>query len=73
MTCRHDVTDAGWALIAPLLLNKRRGVPRVDDRRVISGISKTRHRGLAWVDWQLTLALAAYDLIRLPKLLRAAA
>ena len=35
--------------------------------------SKTRHRGLARVDWQFTLALAAYDLIRLPKLLKAAA
>ena len=52
MTCRHDVTDAEWALIAPLLPNKPRGVPRVDDRRMISGISKTRHRGLARVDWQ---------------------
>ncbi len=35
--------------------------------------TKTRHRGLARVGWQFTLALAAYDLIRLPKLLRAAA
>ena len=27
-----------------------------------------RHQGLARVEWQFTLALAAYDLIRLPKL-----
>ena len=41
--------------------------------KTVARLSKTRHRGLAWVDWQFTLALAAYDLIRLPKLLRAAA
>ena len=34
-------------------------------------LAKTRHRGLAPVDWQFTLALAAYNLIRLPKLLPA--
>ena len=28
-----------------------------------------RHCGLPKVDWQFTLAMAAYDLIRLPKLL----
>ena len=36
-------------------------------------VMKNRLRGLARVDWQFTLALAAYDLIRLPKLLRTAA
>ena len=36
--------------------------------KTVAGLSKTRHRGLARVDWQFTLALAAYDLIRLPKL-----
>ena len=41
--------------------------------KTVAGLSKTRHRGLARVDWQFTLALAAYDLIRLPKLLGAAA
>ncbi|MCY3671046.1 MAG: transposase [Alphaproteobacteria bacterium] len=39
----------------------------------VASLSKTRHRGLARMDWQFTLALAAYDLIQLPKLLRAAA
>jgi len=39
--------------------------------KTVARLSKTRHRGLARVDWQFTLALAAYDLIRLPKLLRA--
>ena len=41
--------------------------------KTVAGLSKTRHRGLARVDWQFALALAAYDLIRLPKLLGAAA
>ena len=41
--------------------------------KTVARFSKTRHRGLARVDWQFTLALAAYDLIRLPKLLKAAA
>jgi IS5 family transposase len=35
----------------------------------IAGQDKTRHRGLARVGWQFTLALVAYNLIRLPKLL----
>ena len=41
--------------------------------KTVARLSKTRHRGLARVDWQFTLALAAYDLIRLRKLLRTAA
>lgn len=41
--------------------------------KTVARFSKARHRGLARVDWQFTLALAAYDLIRLPKLLKAAA
>ena len=35
---RFDLTDEEWAIIAPLLSNKPRGVPRVDDRRVLNGI-----------------------------------
>jgi len=35
--------------------------------KTVARLSKTRHRGLARVDWQVTLALAAYDLIRLLK------
>ena len=36
-----------------------------------AGFRKTRHRGLARVGWQFTFTLAAYNLIRLPKLLAA--
>ena len=39
--------------------------------KTIAGQDKTRHRGLARVGWQFTLALAAYNLIRLPKLMAA--
>jgi transposase len=41
--------------------------------KVIGGQRKTRYRGTPRVGWMFTLAAAAYDLIRLPKLLSAAA
>ena len=36
--------------IKPLLPNKPRGVPRVDDRRVLSGIIFCLQRGYRWSD-----------------------
>lgn len=47
---RHDLTDAEWAIIEPLLPNKSRGVPRVDDRRVINGILWRFRCGTPWRD-----------------------
>jgi transposase len=41
--------------------------------KTIGGQAKTHFRGTPRVDWMFTLAAAAYDLIRLPKLLAAAA
>ena len=41
--------------------------------KTVAGLRKMRHRGLPKVDWQFTLAMAAYNLVRLPKLLAAAA
>ena len=35
---RHELTDAEWDIIEPLLPQKSRGVKRVDDRSVINGI-----------------------------------
>jgi len=35
---RYDPTDREWTIIAPLLPNKPRGVPRGDDRRVLNSI-----------------------------------
>jgi IS5 family transposase len=36
--------------------------------KAVAGFRKMRHRGLPKVGWQFTLAMAAYNLIRLPKL-----
>jgi len=44
------LTDAQFARLQPLLPNKPRGVPRVDDRRVISGIIHVIRHGLMWRD-----------------------
>jgi transposase len=41
--------------------------------KAAAGFARTKHRGLARVAWQFTLAMAAYDLVRLPKLLAATA
>ena len=35
---RYELTEFEWKVIQPLLPNKPRGVPRVDDRRVLNGI-----------------------------------
>jgi transposase len=35
---RYELTDDEWAAIEPTLSNKPRGVPRVNDRRVLNGI-----------------------------------
>ena len=35
---RYDRTEFEWKTIQPLLPNKPRGLPRVDDRRVLNGI-----------------------------------
>lgn len=35
---RYDLTEFEWRTIRPLLPNKPRGVPRVDDWRVLNGI-----------------------------------
>jgi transposase len=34
---RYELTDYEWAAISPMLPNKPRGVPRVNDRRVLTG------------------------------------
>ena len=47
---RQDLTDVERAIIAPLLPNKVRGVPRVDGRRVINGIFWRFRAGTPWRD-----------------------
>jgi len=45
---RYDLTDFEWRVIEPLLPNKSRGVPRVDDRRVLNGIFWVLRSGAPW-------------------------
>ncbi len=47
---QFDLTDFEWNIIQPLLPNKPRGVPRVDDRRVINGILWRFRTGSPWAD-----------------------
>lgn len=44
------LSDGQFARLEPLLLNKPRGGPCVDDRRVISGILHVLRNGLMWRD-----------------------
>ncbi|TMK31039.1 MAG: IS5 family transposase [Alphaproteobacteria bacterium] len=44
----YQLTDFEWGVIAPLLPNKPRGVPRVDDRRVLNGIFWVLRTGAPW-------------------------
>ncbi|MCR9061068.1 MAG: IS5 family transposase [Rhodobacteraceae bacterium] len=50
MNTRHAFTDAEWRLIAPILRCKSQGVPRVDDRRALNGISWISRSGTPWRD-----------------------
>jgi len=47
---RFDLSDYEWSIIEPLLPNKPRGVPRVDDRRVLNGIFWRLRTGAPWAD-----------------------
>jgi transposase len=47
---RYDLTDHEWAAIKPMLPDKPRGVPRVDDRRVLNGIFWVLRSGAPWRD-----------------------
>jgi transposase len=47
---RYELTDREWAVIKPFLPNKPRGVPRVNDRRVLNGIFWVLRSGAPWRD-----------------------
>ena len=45
---RYELTDYEWVAIKPMLPNKPRGVPRVNDRRVLNGIFWVLRSGAPW-------------------------
>jgi transposase len=47
---RYDLTEKEWLAIQPHLPNKPRGVPLVDDRRVLNGIFWVLRSGAFWSD-----------------------
>ena len=47
---RYELADCEWAAIKPMLPNKPRGVPRVNDRRVLNGIFWVLRSGAPWRD-----------------------
>jgi transposase len=47
---RYELTDHEWAAIMPMPPSKPRGVPRVNDRRVLNGIFWVLRSGAPWRD-----------------------
>ncbi|GER04351.1 transposase [Iodidimonas nitroreducens] len=47
---RYELADFEWSIIEPLLPNKPRGVPRVDDRRVLTAIRKAYDGDIVMID-----------------------
>jgi transposase len=47
---RYELSDFEWSVIKPMLRNKPRGMPRVDDRRVLNGIVWVLRSGAPWRD-----------------------
>ena len=55
---RYELSDEEWIAIKPMLPNKPRGVPRVNDRRVLNGIFWVLRSGAPWRD--LPVAFGPY-------------
>ena len=47
---RYELSDFEWSVIKPMLPDKPRGIPRVDDRRVLNGIFWVLRSGAPWRD-----------------------
>jgi transposase len=47
---RYELSDYDWSVIRPMLPNKPRGIPRVDDRRILNGIFWVLRSGAPWRD-----------------------
>ena len=47
---RYELSDQEWSIIRAMLPTKPRGIPRVDDRRVLNGIFWVLRSGAPWRD-----------------------
>jgi len=47
---RYKLADCDWDAIKPMLPNKPRGIPRVNDRRVLNAIFWVLRSGAPWRD-----------------------
>ena len=47
---RYELADYEWTAIKPILPNKPRGVPRVNDRHVLNGVFWVLQSGAPWRD-----------------------
>jgi transposase len=47
---RYELSDYEWSVIRPMLPNKPRGIPRVDDQRILNGIFWVLRSGAPWRD-----------------------
>ena len=54
----YELTDHEWTSIRPMLPNKPRGVPRMNDRRVLNGIFWVLRSGAPW--WDLPDSFGPY-------------
>lgn len=63
---RFDLTDFEYSVNEPLLPNKPRGVPRVDERRALNGIFWRLRTGAPWAglsefsctsDWRVAIRM----------------
>ena len=57
---RYELTDHEWTAIKPFLPNKPRGVPRVNDRRVLNGIFWVLRSGAPWRDLPQAATIASF-------------
>jgi transposase len=75
-TCRRSAIDGRTTRHAGYAVSQRLR-KRIEEpfgwMKTIAGLRQTKHRGAARVGWMFTFAAAAYNLIRLPKLLAATA
>jgi transposase len=59
---RYELTDFEWAAIRSFLPNKPRGIPRVDDRRVLNGTFWVLRSGAPWRDLPETWSRTTWGL-----------